>query len=88
MLPAEESFQPGDSSRGHFDLRLIHQKEFFPVERQSQAALQYQSLHRLSVHVLGKEPKVVTPIVLGAIHSGIGMFDQGFGVRAVLRGKC
>ena len=53
------------------------------VERQPQAVLQGQSLHSLSVHVVGKEPEIVASIILGAIHGRIGILDQGFAVRAV-----
>jgi len=35
-------------------LRLIHEKEFFPVEQPPQTALQGQSLYDLSVHVLSR----------------------------------
>ena len=38
-----------------------------------------------SVHVIGKEPKVVPPLFLGAIHGRIGILDQGLAVRAVFR---
>src|SRR4029077_4071741 len=48
-----------------------------------QAVLYGQSLHRLSVHVRGKKLKVVPSTVFGAIHSSIGMPDQGFAVRTV-----
>src|ERR1700689_2330959 len=85
MLPAEQCLQPGDSSTGDIHLWLIHQKELFPVECQPQAALQGQSLHDLSIHVRRKKPKVVTPVVLGTIHSSIGILDQRFGVCSVFR---
>src|ERR1017187_5498870 len=85
VLPAEERLQPDDPSSGNFYLRLIHQKEFLLVECQSQAVLQGQSLHSLSVHVFCKEPKVVTSALFGAIHGCIGILDQGFAVRTVFR---
>ena len=85
VLPAEERLQPGDPSSGNIHLRLIHEKEFFFVECQSQAVLQGQSLHSLSVHVLREEPKIVTSIIFGAIHGRIGILDQSFAVRTVFR---
>src|SRR5208283_4049329 len=83
VLPAEQCFQPDDLSSVQIHLRLIHQKEFFLVECQSQAVLQCQSLHSLSVHVLGEVSKVVTSILFSEIHGGIGVLDQGFAVRTV-----
>ena len=60
-------------------------KEFSFVECQSQAVLQGQSLHSLSVHLLREESKVVTPALFGAIHSRIGTPNEGFKVHAVFR---
>ena len=85
MLPAKQRFQPADLSGGNIHLRLVHEKEIFLVECQSQAVLQGQSLHSLSVHVRGKKLKVVPSTVFGAIHGSIGMLDQGFAVRTVFR---
>src|SRR5208282_1028083 len=85
MLPAEERLQSGDLSSGNIHLWLIHQRKFSFVECQSQAVLQGQSLHNLSIHVLRKELKVVTSMIFGAIHGSIGIFDQGIAVRTVFR---
>jgi hypothetical protein len=85
VLPAQECFQPADPSTGNFHLRLIEQEKFSFFECQSQAVLQGQSLYDLSIHVLRKELKVVTSIVLGAIHGRIGILDQGFAVCTVFR---
>src|ERR1019366_2141846 len=83
VLPAQHVFQSDDLSGDNIHLLLIHEKEFSFFECQSQAALQGQSLHSLSVHVVGEELKVVTSILFGAIHGRIRILDQGFAVGTV-----
>src|ERR1700674_5406740 len=83
MLPTKKSLQPDDLPRGNIHLRLIHQKKFFFWECPPHAALQRQSLHNLSIHLLREEPKVIASFVFGAVHSRIGVLDDRFGVRAV-----
>src|ERR1035438_4230047 len=85
VLPAEERFQTSDLSSADIHLRLIHEREFFVVECQSQAISQGQPFPNLRVHILREEAKVVAPALFGLIHSRIGILDQRFAVRAVFR---
>src|ERR1035441_9355815 len=85
VLPAEERFQPSDPSSPNIHLRLVHEREFFVVERQSQAISQGQPFPNLSVHILREEAEVVASALFGPIHSRIGILDQRFTVRTVFR---
>ena len=73
--------------RANIHLRLIDEKEFFLAECQPQAVLQCQSLDNLSIHVVSKEPKIVTSTILRAIHSRISILDQGFSSPYRVRGR-
>src|SRR5580704_17654653 len=85
MLPAQKGFEPDDLSSGHIYLWLINEKKFFFVECVWKAVLQSQTLHGQSVYVLCEEPKAVASVLFGAIHGGVGILDQGFGVCAMFR---
>ena len=62
---------------------MIYQEKFSFFECHSQAVPQGQSLNDLSIHIFGKDLKVVPPVFLGAIHGRIGILNQGFAIHTV-----
>ena len=67
------------------DFRLVVQEQFFALDGAAQFVLQRHALVGLGGEVAGVAFDAVAALGLGAVHRGIGVFDQGGDVVAVLR---
>ncbi len=50
----------------------------------AQAAFELQAVQRAGIHGVRVELEIVATRVLGAVHRGVGILDQGLAVGAVL----
>src|SRR5471030_2516745 len=83
MLPTYQRFHANDPAREQIDLRLIQQQELTVLNGSPQSILQHEFLLHLRVHLARVELIVISPHVLGGIHCGIRIHQQGIDVGPV-----
>ena len=83
MVPAQQGFSSGQRAGFEMDRGLIEQEEFLPIERVPQAGFDGQSLDHSDVHIAFKKLEIVATFLLGAVHRGIRILDQGFRILTV-----
>src|ERR1039458_6982711 len=85
MTPAQKRFDACDGSGTEVYFRLIIQREFIALERDTQTAFDELALNRANVHFLPEKLVIVPSIFLGVIHRGVGVIDECFRVFGVIR---
>src|ERR1039458_2930277 len=73
MTPAQKRFDACDGSGTEVYFRLIIQREFIALERDTQTAFDELALNRANVHFLPEKLVIVPSIFLGVIHRGFGV---------------
>ena len=85
--PAQQGFDAGDQAAAQIDLGLVVQGQFIALDGMAQGGFHLQVSQGLGIHRLVVECEGVAPGVLGAVHGGVGVLQQGVAILAILRVK-
>src|SRR5438093_10898968 len=85
MPPAQQRLETADEAALEGHLGLVVEEKLFLIDGPAQRRLHPHARERPLVHLAGEVLVGVAALFLGAIHGGVGVHDQGFGVVAVGR---
>ena len=83
MGPAGQGLDADQGTGAQVDLRLVVEPQLVQLQGLAQLSLQQDALEGGVGHVLGIELVVVASPVLGAVHGGIGVLQQGLDRLAI-----
>jgi hypothetical protein len=84
VRPSDQRLDSHDPARGQIDLGLVHDAQLTGVDGVVEVALQGQLVFGGRVHVHGVGLVAVPPAVLGPVHGGVGVLQQGGGPHPVV----
>ena len=85
MPPAQQRLETADEAALEGHLGLVVEEKLFLIDGPAQRRLHPHARERPLVHLAGEVLVGIAALFLGAIHGGVGVHDQGFGVVAVGR---
>lgn len=85
MQPAQQRLDAHQAAAGQLELRLVVEDKLALLQRHAHAGNQLQVLGHAGVHLRIEEAEGIAPVVLGPVHGGVGVFQQGVEIRPVLR---
>ncbi len=85
MFPSNQRFHANGAPGLQGNLWLVLQEEFTALQRMAQYGFHTKSFSYLLIQFLGIELHVVAPLLLGAVHCRVGVFQQCICVRTVDR---
>ena len=84
VLPAQQRLDPDQAAGRQIELRLVTQAELVPFQCPTQLAAEHPTRLRAPVHLRFVEGVAVLAAFFRLVHRGIGLFEQGRHVTAVV----
>ena len=85
MAPANEGFDARGRAAPQIHDRLVVQRKFVALERESQSVFDGLTFERADIHVFAEELEIVSTAFLCVVHRKISVLQQRLGVFSILR---